>query len=340
LSASRDVFRNMPNQILGPDGRPIRSSRDRKIKPALLSFLAAVGALAALIANFNNIYKTISGWFPKRIDPHIEYARFYGTFAVPYLLTSRKPNEGDELFNRIFLVDFKETTEWWDKSKFRHMNIGISPPLQQVSTAMGRFKVNPKDINNPLYSLLFAADGNSKDCYVYLDPWTFELSPKKISSIEAMLDSKGVEPDRGRRVKYCEQLLTTSSNKTGYLFLQIRNPNDKPLTDVVINYNFWIMSNLGQEQWQTDDRITPSNANKPVLKDITIPRLEAGAEHLILLSVFLASSDQFPEKFTSSIILPIKYSWKVDGKEFSSKIRQPLLENAARVIVPIGWYQQ
>jgi hypothetical protein len=75
-------------------------------------------------------------------------------------------------------------------------------------------------------------------------------------------------------------------------------------------------------------------------QDLTMPELRVGRSVLWLLAIYRKDSKGFPASYVSSVTRPTQVEFYRDGKRVSASIRKPLLDKAATVAVPFGWYQQ
>jgi hypothetical protein len=73
-----------------------------------------------------------------------------------------------------------------------------------------------------------------------------------------------------------------------------------------------------------------------------IPRIKPHASVLWLLSIYQKNADRYPEKYFSSVIVPTRITFRSLGSPHTEQMimRKPLMDKAAKILVPYGWYMQ
>ena len=201
----------------------------------LISASAIIATIATVMTNIGEISQTVQGFFPTKLAPTITYARFFGTFSTPYIINRKKPE-----YNRILLCDFEATQKWWEDSGFFKMGISKGPVHDQVLKTMKIFNKDPKNLSNPLYSLLFLGNANAKDYLRYLDRWLFEVSPEEIERIRATFDKEQML-EIGEQYNFCTTTLTNCSEQIGYTFLMLTNNLESSLEEINLTYDEYSM---------------------------------------------------------------------------------------------------
>ncbi|WP_407149248.1 esterase/lipase family protein [Bradyrhizobium sp. ORS 86] len=76
------------------------------------------------------------------------------------------------------------------------------------------------------------------------------------------------------------------------------------------------------------------------LRELTIAKMRPGEQYLLLMNIYFADEHQLPAGYLYGIYTVDEVTYQIGSNLTSMKVRGPLLERAARVAVPYGWFNQ
>jgi hypothetical protein len=208
----------------------------------------------------------------------------------------------------------------------------------------------------PIYNGLWNKLTNYE--YVVSNYFSKTLSLKSTKELQICLSQLFVEDDPDRDKRICNK---TQSRDVAYLFLLIENLSDRPLTNVSFNFinitnknavsdlpinssNIFTYSAADIERVLPIVRKCKANSSDGVCQELdekTIPVMRPHDQFVLPIFVYkkLANND-FAGTLLDDAVIPFGVSLSSGAKRASGIVRAPLRNEAARVMLPIGWYYQ
>jgi hypothetical protein len=144
-------------------------------------------------------------------------------------------------------------------------------------------------------------------------------------------------------IKYDDKIkdkIKFNSRNVGFLILYIENIGNVPLTEITFFYKEFIKTKA------KFNLIPAYSVQKDIENEKTkrkiLPVLKPNTKLLWLLSIYLKNENGYPNEYISSVILPVRISYKLQGgnESISQIVRKPLKDDAFKIEVPFGWYGQ
>jgi hypothetical protein len=273
----------------------------------------------------------------------VTYARLFGVFQVPAIMTGVLSDNGVSTKNKIFINDYTVTRAAWEKSPLGKARFALGPVGDQISGRYREYASKPTDLSNKLYVLGAIHSGLNIQDYRYLETWTFQQSKAERDAVELDATLRGVNVSTGRQEVEAEieRRFVKSFERVGYLFLTLElQPGTKPPDSIEIEY---VLANANSEFGRlskTEDQIIPLNAVFSEVRKLKVAPPLDGSPVLLPLAVFVSDQDGLPQRFASSVLLPSRLLINHEGSTTQMPIPKPSLTQGARLILPIGWYHQ
>jgi hypothetical protein len=170
--------------------------------------------------------------------------------------------------------------------------------------------------------------------------------------VGAALDSLHVSFDSAR-----DQYSETGSGQIGFLFLILSNTTKQTLVDIEISFyeypnklkiKDWIWadsSNLFKLNWPDPRLLALTDTGiqetaDPIESSVKIASASLGESFIWLISIYRADTDGLPLFYLTDVQIPREIYGLINGTKRRQHLRKPYLLQAARVIVPYGWFGQ
>jgi hypothetical protein len=127
----------------------------------------------------------------------------------------------------------------------------------------------------------------------------------------------------------------------GFLFVIVENASDVDVDNVILSYKS-IDSKVGCGTRRSD----PSRIEKDLMsateREMVVPLLEGRESLLWLLGVYVKDANGYPASYVSEVVRPtsIRYRTRDSGQQHTADVRLPLMDRAAKIAIPFGWYGQ
>lgn len=307
----------------------------------------------------NEIHKIVSKSQNENTTNHIviDYMRLFGAVEVPLLLKIIEKNR-----NVIPFVGFGESDDGdgylyytFDNEKY---------PIQRD---LANFWINEWKYKGafPIMNSLWEKFSGSRIEGISLY-WT-ALKPIEEDIIQFSYHGDidedgslgyGIADDFDRSFKDYPEDIGMNSEGVGFTFIVLKNSYSEHMSDINIRYSeienpsvkkypgpgdtfgfrkYW--KDISTENKSLSD-IDYFYENLINIRRKRIANLDQGESIIWLINVFRADEDKLPEVFLENITIPIDISYFVNGKEYHQKIRRPYYNEAARLIIPSGWFGQ
>ena len=169
--------------------------------------------------------------------------------------------------------------------------------------------------------------------------------------------------------KSCEKTIRKFDYRVGFTFLVFHNDGDRPLTNMEFQFrksyeanrvsgikvpdiNDYLLSSEFKRLPGDGDPVgklteiygraqdAEANLLKNSLAVMNVARLEPKEKLILLLNVYAADKSNLPATYLSGIYKIDEVHYSLDETAKTLKVREPLGEKAARVLVPYGWASQ
>ena len=303
----------------------------------IVAFSAGLGVLGALLANGKSIISVV---LPKH-EPALKtysYARLFGAFQVPYVMYPSEFKSKMDTGTHLVQLDYKRTSEDWRQGALHDANFAQGPIYDELKVATDALIEKSTDTSLPIFSMLTKQNPSFVDDYKILDRNMFGLDSGKVRDIETRLLGGNFHGPSyvSKLYSAAKAELDRSVSKVVFTFLVVENEENKSTPALSISYDLFKNDRPFRDGFQTSDHIVPSGV-APTKQTMEITSLAPHEKLLLLLSVGICGEDGYPTEFVSSVIIPNEISR--DGAS-TTTIRKPLLYKAAKMILPMGWYQQ
>jgi len=126
-----------------------------------------------------------------------------------------------------------------------------------------------------------------------------------------------------------------AQQKVGFLFIVIQNNLSRRLDSVIFTLKLVQRNNGPADAALTEVKLVRAPPQRKI-----IAQLAPGETVMMLLAVYLKDEKGFPSSYISGVVRPLSASYSLAGASIQQKVRLPLLDEAAPIILPIGWYNQ
>lgn len=272
---------------------------------------------------------------PRQTDPSLSmnYLRLFGAQQAPIILANMylgsDPDYNDPL------------------SGFTLKNVSWQPPIVHFWETW-EFK-NAKPLRGRVWRELFENVNPSPIMGMGLlkvactgDPVAMEYTRfdrKKYDSCGAAALDEDVCPNSQYSVQQVRDALKRRSLEIGFLAVILENTSGVTLRS--LRFHFLEVVKTAPLTLPVEDAQKVEESLKTERdKQLTLPSLRAGQSVIWLLAIYRKDDKGFPASYLSSVTRPVRVEFSVSGKQESVAVRKPLLDKAATVAVPYGWYQQ
>lgn len=273
----------------------------------------------------------------------INYLRLFGAFQVPLVLAQQYDPESRTS---------NKSTTWERYQDPPDENIRFSMIAPQVEAFWHNWEY--KDAL-PVRSLPWRNLFNSETRSQYV-PHSLLVFANKGNNDERMLQSYLVKGENcgnegaGRVSLACpgkystEEVMSAleeTSAKVGFLSLIIENTSGTDLHDVYLHFREFEKQTRVLEKTEESDMVDKLIEQKPE-QYMVIGRIKTHASLLWLLSVYLKDDNGYPKEYLSGVDLPTRITFRMGSSPIRQNfnVRKPLMEKAAKIAVPFGWYYQ
>lgn len=292
--------------------------------------------------------------------PSINYMRLFGAYQVPWVIQSLYVSnaESDESILPISSVlgENEPLYKFWESWEYAK-----SKPLKT--------KLWEEYLRLDSFDLLCIAINDDKKALDYLSIIDFHrqnIGEVGEADFEGVLKKEFSEvavrakalPFTNEKYMRMHKYIEKQSQNIGFLFLIIENTTDKIFEDVTINYKDYSNKNKAHrdnniqygcsyDKIDTSKFPSASEAEAALLgeaneKHKTLYQLKPKDSIMLILEIYIKDKQGYPQKYISDITKPISLTYReaTSNTKTALDIRGPLRDQAAQILVPLGWYGQ
>jgi hypothetical protein len=272
----------------------------------------------------------------------VNYLRLFGAYQVPIVLANQllgpeaniptegpKPQPEQNYFANYYNFEPQVPAFWhnWEYKDARPIRSRVWRELFNLDTDVGK------------QLMVVAAAGDER-----LDQWAWmqgEACPKSFPNDGRSHGAFRICPGKYSTDEVARGLESIAS-KVGFLSIIVDNQSNKELLDVTLHFNEFENHDplIGEpvSKNEADAAILESKKERQQI----LPRLKPHQSILWLLSIYIKDEAGYPSAYLSSATVPTRITFRSVGSSRIEQmiVRKPLMDKAAKVTVPFGWYQQ
>lgn len=267
----------------------------------------------------------------------INYARLFGAFQVPFLLSTSQEVCGGSENAWAFLGTGDEG--FWDRWEYKNARPLRSAVWDEVFVCDRNGK---GEVFEGAHALLRAANANDPEttqAFYHASNEMYDSNSQETREVEAGSPKTPydflVSADPG-----VLDAVEINASNVGFLVLYLQNTADRSVADLDIYYTEYDHNNeLGAP---VDASVVEARLAGGAEFSKRVPLLQSGGQVLLLLAAYIRNEDGYPAEYLTSVTRPTRLSYRMQGSRetLNQDVRLPLRDKAAKVEIPFGWYWQ